>query len=293
MVQQDKIQGLPVPGGDGHSVKVATIVDDTTVFLRRTKALPRLLHTLAVFHELSGLRVQPKKSVLIVLNTAVQQRELAGIPVIATGATTRYLGVEVGHTRANAENWQKRLTGLKARPAVAARFATSVIERVKILNSISLPAILFTAQFSRASDKTLQDLENLQKQFLQARKLTTEGRKHKMNPGLLFSPIRAGGMGLLSIRVAIKTLLMRRATGWLLADDSIYKTCWQHLLLKMRRLVNTMTLSETPRRWKKRDEDKATAQADGLELVDRHWTSGSDQPGGGQLHSSNSARCKR
>ncbi|TYZ69360.1 hypothetical protein PybrP1_004240 [[Pythium] brassicae (nom. inval.)] len=47
--------------------------------------------------------------------------------------------------------------------AVAARVATSVVERFEILNAVALPQILFAAQFSRTSDKVMQDLENLQK----------------------------------------------------------------------------------------------------------------------------------
>lgn len=84
-----------------------------------------------------------------------------------------------------------------------------------------LPAILFTAQFSLASDATIQELENLQKQYLWDRKLCTSGRRHKLNPGLLFSALGQGGLGLTSIRVAIKDQLMRRATSWMLVDDDV------------------------------------------------------------------------
>ena len=48
------------------------------------------------FGELSGLWVQQKKSVLIMLNTAVDLADYAGIPVLRHGDTTRYLGYQVG-----------------------------------------------------------------------------------------------------------------------------------------------------------------------------------------------------
>ena len=49
------------------------------------------------FGELSGLWVQQNKSVLIVLNTAVDLANYAGIPVLCHGDTTRYLGYQVGN----------------------------------------------------------------------------------------------------------------------------------------------------------------------------------------------------
>lgn len=230
-----------------------------------------------MFHELFGLKVQLAKSVVIALNATVTQREYAGISVLPAGATTRYLGVQVGVTRTDEANWQKRIASLKVRLAVAAQVATSIIERIKILNAIALPAILFTAQFSRASDKTLQDLENIQKQFLWARKLSTEGRRHKMNPCLMFSPVKNGGMGLLSIRVAIKALLMRRATNWLVTDGGVYKACWSHLLAQGRRQTNLTTPAAPSRRKKKREEERATVQADGVELAIKHWSKQGDR----------------
>lgn len=91
-----------------------------------------------------------------------------------------------------------------------------------------------------------------------------------MNPGLLFSPVRNEGVGLLSIRVAIKTLLMRRATNWLLADEGTCRTCWQYLLAKERRHENLMTSANARRRRKRSDESRATVQADGVDLATQH-----------------------
>lgn len=115
----DKLRGIPVPGTNGTEVKVAAFVDDTAVYLRRAKMTAHLLDRLRDFEELSGLRVQPKKSVMISLNTTVTRKEYTGIPVLRPGEATRYLGVLVGHTDMAKENWTRRIASIKARLAIA------------------------------------------------------------------------------------------------------------------------------------------------------------------------------
>lgn len=279
VIQADpKLPSIPVPGGRWETVKVAAFVDDTAVYLRNVRTLPILLDLLGRFERLSGLQVQPKKSVLILLNKATFRVTCSGIPVLQPGATTRYLGVQVGHGETSQVNWDKRIAGLRVRLVKAAQVTTTVIERVAILNAIVLPAILFSARFCKASDQVLQQLENFQKQFLWNRKLSTQGRKHKFNPGLLFSPVSSGGVGLLSIRIAIKAMLMRQATWWLLADDDVYTTCWRHLLVRGRREKNDCTPQTTATRRMKAVVARTNVAAEGLELVNQHWTLLKDRP---------------
>ncbi|TYZ62685.1 hypothetical protein PybrP1_000230 [[Pythium] brassicae (nom. inval.)] len=117
--------------------------------------------TTTSFYGLSGLVVQPKKSIAIMLSSTADQPEYAGIPLLAAGATTRYLVVQVERGATDAANRQLRVAALKVRLAVAAHVATSAIERIKIHNTVALPAILFTAQLCRTLDKVYQELESL------------------------------------------------------------------------------------------------------------------------------------
>ncbi|TYZ64322.1 hypothetical protein PybrP1_003373, partial [[Pythium] brassicae (nom. inval.)] len=80
VIQSDgQLHGIPVPGANGTEGKA-----------------------------LLGLRIQPKKSVMISLNTTVIRKEYLGILVLAPWEATRYLGVQVGHTNMTAENWDRR-----------------------------------------------------------------------------------------------------------------------------------------------------------------------------------------
>ena len=51
---------------------------------------------LTAFGELSGLWVQPTKSYLIPLSRCFKAHHVAGLPVLATNATTRYMGIQIG-----------------------------------------------------------------------------------------------------------------------------------------------------------------------------------------------------
>ena len=86
-IQQDsEISGLTVLGGSGEDHKFSAFVDDSTVFLQN---LPRVMNKVKQFGRLSVLKVQPTKN-KIRLNTAVNTKDLHGIPVLRHGDTVRY-----------------------------------------------------------------------------------------------------------------------------------------------------------------------------------------------------------
>ena len=157
------------------------------------------------FGELSGLFVQPAKSVLIFLNTAVEVTEYEGIPALQHGDTTRYLGYQVGTGDLVDANGALRIRNVRKRLATAASISTSVAVRILLLNAIMLPAVLFTAAVFRVPQWAKKELHNLQKQSLWQRSTSTAGSRQKVNPGLLYTPRGAGELGLISFDVAIST----------------------------------------------------------------------------------------
>ena len=144
ITQAGDIQGIEVPGTHGERHIFSAFVDDSTVFLQEASSLPRVLDIVAAFGRLSGLTVQPTKSQVIFLNTAVALPDYEGIPVLPHGATTRYLGHQVGTGALGDANWAIRIRNVRRRLANATRVATSVSLRVLILNVAMIPGILFT-----------------------------------------------------------------------------------------------------------------------------------------------------
>ncbi|KAF1314920.1 Rxlr effector protein, partial [Globisporangium splendens] len=70
-VQQDPhLEGIRVTRSGAEPHLISTFVDDSAVFLKQGKQLPRLMQLLSEFGQQSGLHVQPTKSSYICLNTA-------------------------------------------------------------------------------------------------------------------------------------------------------------------------------------------------------------------------------
>ncbi|KAF1333210.1 Short chain dehydrogenase, partial [Globisporangium splendens] len=124
------------------------------------------LALLPEFGQQSGLHVQPTKSSYICLNTAVVQEQRCGIPILKHGETVRYLGIQIGTGNITQANWEDRLQKLRTRLIIATKVSNSVVGRVLILNSVLLPSILFTASYIKPPAKVVDQLVNLQKQFL-------------------------------------------------------------------------------------------------------------------------------
>ncbi|CAI5707472.1 unnamed protein product [Peronospora effusa] len=173
------------------------------------------------------MRIHPSKSQLIFLNRSVKLEQYEGIDVVPTGETTRYLGYEIGTGELVNKNWAQRIHKIQRRLLTATRVATSVENRVLLLNSIVLPFLLFTAIVFALPRWAEKDLHNLYKQFLWAHATTTESSRHKVNPGLLVTPKQAGGIGLAAVSVAVKTQRIKHTVTWITQKPDKYFDAWR------------------------------------------------------------------
>jgi hypothetical protein len=171
--------------------------------------------------------VQPTKSNAIFLNTAIDMKKTSGIPVLRHGETVRYLRYQVGTGQLMDVNWAARVRNIQRRLATATQLATSVENRVLLLNSIMLPAVLFTAAAIAIPPWASKQIRNLQKQFLWRHSTSTEASRHKLNPGLLFTPKQAGGVGLSSVEIACKTQQVKHTVQRLIQRHDRYYRAWR------------------------------------------------------------------
>ncbi|POM78372.1 LOW QUALITY PROTEIN: RxLR effector candidate protein [Phytophthora palmivora] len=94
-----------------------------------------LNHLLKRFGELSGLNVQPQKSIVIPLNAAWEQGRCHGYPVLAKGGVISILGYQLGTHDTTQHNWDVRVQNIKKRLQVATRVTNSVKQRVMLFNA--------------------------------------------------------------------------------------------------------------------------------------------------------------
>ncbi|KAF1335371.1 Rxlr effector protein, partial [Globisporangium splendens] len=134
-VQQDPyLEGIRVTRSGAEPHLISTFVDDSAVFLKQGKQLPRLMQLLTEFGQQSGLHVQPTKSSYISLNTAVVQEQRCGIPILKHGETVRYLGIQIGTRNIAQANGEDRLQKLRTRLIIAAKVSNSVVRQDKSQN---------------------------------------------------------------------------------------------------------------------------------------------------------------
>ena len=123
-------------------------------------------------------------------------------------------------------NWALRIKSAQRRLFTATRVATTLEHRVLILNAIVLPGILFTASVFEPPDWALKQLDHLYKQFLWKTSNRSELGRHKVAPGLIYTPRNAGGIGLVSVPVAIKTQRVKHAILALTRPEDVYLPAW-------------------------------------------------------------------
>ncbi|OWZ07213.1 RxLR effector protein [Phytophthora megakarya] len=230
IAQSSEIEGLQVPGADNtEQHKFSGFVDDSTLFLQEGRQLEAALGLIQDFGKISGLKVQPAKSCFIPLNRAVEDSEFLTIPVLKEGHTTKYLGYEIGFGKLAQANWAHRIRAVQRRMVTAEAAATTVVDRVDLFNTIVMPALLFTAKWFPPPQEVLTQLINMQKQFVWRRQMKDDPSRHKMTPQLIFTPRRAGGLGLIDIPVAIQTQRVNSIMIWLISARDRYQQAWRYL----------------------------------------------------------------
>ncbi|KAF1317230.1 Rxlr effector protein, partial [Globisporangium splendens] len=194
-VQQDPhLEGIRVTRSGAEPHLISTFVDDSAVFLKQGKQLPRLMQLLSEFGQQLGLHVQPTKSSYICLNTAVVQEQRCGIPILKHGETVRYLGIQIAPNQIDHRDQSlQQCGGESAYTELGLATVDSVHCRPHQAPSES------RGSASESTKATFVEIDS----------------RHKVSPSLLYLPVKEGGVGLYSIPLAIKRQAMRRTTRWL------------------------------------------------------------------------------
>ena len=110
---------------------------------------------------MSGLMLQKSKSIAISLDTSVQTTHIQGIPLLQTGDTTRYLGIQIGHGDTTTPNWDRALASTKTKMGMAAKVTITPILRAKALQAIVEAKFRAIAQHVMPTDRIVSQWQNL------------------------------------------------------------------------------------------------------------------------------------
>lgn len=111
--------------------------------------------------------------------------------------------------------------------AIAEADATTVRDRVDLLNAIILPSVLFTAKFARLSQQSNPTCKYAEA-VLWRRQLRDDPSRHKISPSLIFTSREAGGLGLVAIPVAFKAQRVKAAMKGPIETNGAYQDAWRY-----------------------------------------------------------------
>ncbi|DAZ98718.1 TPA: hypothetical protein N0F65_006750, partial [Lagenidium giganteum] len=191
--QHTGLHGVPLSQQDGGCLKVAGYADDTSIYLRSKADLATIDTILDAFAVASGLTVNKNKTAVVNLRPDGDTTSTAYIVTPAT-TPTRYLGVPVATTENRTETWHNMMHQLQFRLGIAVRKTSIVMQRIHLVNAISIPKILFvsqhvwpTAAITRKTQKTLHH-------FISCGDFQDTVVKAKYNPRLAARPAVEGGL---------------------------------------------------------------------------------------------------
>lgn len=144
-------------------------------------------------------------------------------------------------------NWTHRRSQLTKRLGQLSTVLNGVLGRVKLLNAIMLPAILFTANYVLPFPGVLKRVCLLQKHFLRHGVMDIDKGRHKMKTTLLLTKQSLGGVGLIDIKAAIHRQAARSTHRWMQLVPSKYKAAWMTLVQQHMKDVNPNYVSPRPK----------------------------------------------
>jgi hypothetical protein len=101
------IGGIPLVCGSSTTIRISGYADDTALYLADADDIPKILEVIRDYGSVSGLQVNLKKSVGVMMSTRSHGVETNGygIPILQHGDSTRYLGIQVGSFDTHDANW--------------------------------------------------------------------------------------------------------------------------------------------------------------------------------------------
>ena len=220
----NELQGVSY---NGFEKRYDMAADDTVIFLKGTKRnIDELLSILEAFYEVSGLKINYNKSVIIPVGQWDPGEKLDGVDSFKWENSVHYLGVNVKrYMRQENIDIQFRVTMEFIESCVSSlRYAKwSVTGRVLLIKSLVFSKYVYKfLHYSRPSEKCLQRMSSLMTDFV------WDSGRHKMHKQLMIKPTREGGFNMLDVPVQQFCLRFRWISNTL--HNVQDRSFWEHYL---------------------------------------------------------------
>ena len=109
---------------------------------------------------ISSLTLEPNKTILITKAPDLGRINFPEYQSLKLNETTRYLEIEIGMHNLYDKNWNKIITTLQKRLIIITQFKSHFRRDAEIIKSITIPKLLFTAQFIKPNPNIIIQLKN-------------------------------------------------------------------------------------------------------------------------------------
>lgn len=197
IIEDQQIRGIQGPGLLQY--KLALYADDVNIMVRDDHSFRRVLGHLQDFERASGAIVNRSKSCVIVnLSTLLSEgdgvfyRERGPVKVLGiymggdvTVCANKVWAEQLSWCRVKLQYWRNRTLGLKG--------------RVLVVNAIIVPKLVYALQICPLTNAVLSAITGLINGFLWRSKAATIAH------GILIGPVEKGGLGLVDLRVKLRS----------------------------------------------------------------------------------------
>ena len=200
--------------GTSNRLWAVGFADDLSLFFQNQKQLEIYVKHLKCFSKLTGLNLQEQKSLIISPNCQ-KYKKLHGIPLKREGTIIRFLGIAIKEKLNTTEAWQWYLPKIITRTHMMAQKTTSIKQRIVAFQVIVHAMMRFYAAIHFPPKNVIYQLEQLQKNYIWNNFASTLPKtKARINPLLMHSAKRDGGMGCPDISKVLQKLAMKRIYRW-------------------------------------------------------------------------------
>nr|CAI72277.1 reverse transcriptase precursor, putative [Phytophthora infestans] len=158
--QEQRLKGLRLEKDkDGEEIQVAGYADDTAIYIANSSMQRIALGVVQTFSDVSGLRLNLKKSVALQLWTPTSMNKQAGEEAdpLEVVKETRCLGHITGPEDTTQSAWTKAFAALTTRLAV--KKTNSVQERAAIAAAFIIPKLLYVARHAWPTKTLTQEAD--------------------------------------------------------------------------------------------------------------------------------------
>ncbi|CAI5999030.1 unnamed protein product [Closterium sp. NIES-65] len=217
-----KRRGLGVKAEEGEAVSYVGYADDTLLILKGADQLREAAEALEWFGELSRLRINRDKSIVMPLGRNKGKTSLPGITFkwAMEGVPERLLGVWVTPNGDASPSWEKAWERGRRELVKWESKHLLTASRVTVINSYIMPIFLFQAQIYPPPEELWGKIRKTCDNYVSKGEVTAEKIFVLWSGELTRLPKKKGGLGLIDPKERLDSLVIRQVGKFLTEQDT-------------------------------------------------------------------------